>query len=810
MMAPDLPAQRGGLSLERKLPLWISLLLLAVVATLAWASYAEVRLAALTAAQERLKRVTAQLADLSAVNGDQRAAAMRVVAADRRLVALLGATGDQSIDSAVVQRLAGPVDSALVVELRDVSAQRRAGTAPPVPEDSARAAAVARAVLVTDSVRNGPLYERADSVFFWSGAPVQVGRRTAGVLLQRRQVMNSERAERQIRNLVGGRDVMVYIANTSNDLWVTLLGKRVPVPAGTTVDSAFEYVRDGRAILASGVPVRGGPWAIITEQPLATVMQRPHDFLRRMAAVLVLIVVAGAAAAWVLSRHVTRPLVDLRAAAESVAAGGEPPTLPVSSGDELGLLSASFNAMAERVRASRKELQQQVSEARTLAGELEQAQTETLRAARQMGRLQAITAALSSARTPEEVATVIVEQGISAVDAHAGSICVLSEDGTLLEILRAEGYAPAVVSDWMHFPITLDVPLARVIRTGEPEFIVSMADFAARYTTARSVRVDAKTRSWAALPLMVEGRTLGAMGLSFAREGPFSPDAQGFMRTLAQQCAQALDRSRLYQAERAARHEAEEARTRADEARRAAEAANQAKSDFLATMSHELRTPLNAIGGYTELIEMGLRGSVTEEQRQDLQRIRKSQTHLLNLINDVLHFAKLDAGRVEYDLQVVPLDEMIDELEPFVAPQIGAKGLRYEHRRCDEMLAARADREKVRQILLNLLSNAVKFTAPGGAIEVGCEARADAVLIAVRDTGVGVPPERIEAIFDPFFQVDRRLTRSHDGIGLGLAISRDLARGMGGELSVRSAPDQGSIFTLELPRAAVTEPSISA
>ncbi|MEJ7810612.1 MAG: ATP-binding protein [Gemmatimonadaceae bacterium] len=245
-------------------------------------------------------------------------------------------------------------------------------------------------------------------------------------------------------------------------------------------------------------------------------------------------------------------------------------------------------------------------------------------------------------------------------------------------------------------------------------------------------------------------------------------------------------------------------------ARAAAEAASRAKSDFLAVMSHELRTPLNAIGGYAELIEMGIRGPVTAQQREDLARIQKSQRHLLAMINEVLSYARLESGAVTYDLADVPVAEAVVAAEVLVAPQLRAKGLRYTGSECDAALAVRADRDKLQQILLNLLSNAVKFTNAReglpGRVEVVWEAdggdTADRVRIRVRDTGVGVPADKLEAVFEPFVQVDARLARAHGGTGLGLAISRDLARGMGGDLTVESTLGVGSTFTLTLPAAA--------
>ena len=245
-----------------------------------------------------------------------------------------------------------------------------------------------------------------------------------------------------------------------------------------------------------------------------------------------------------------------------------------------------------------------------------------------------------------------------------------------------------------------------------------------------------------------------------------------------------------------------EALDAAHAARADAETANAAKNTFLATMSHELRTPLNAIGGYAELIEMGIRGPVTAAQREDLARIRRSQQHLLGLINDVLNFAKLDAGVVRFDLAEVAIAEALAAAEPMVAPQMAAKGLRFALPACDDTAAVRADPEKLRQVLLNLLGNAIKFTDRGGEISIACDVGPTMVQLAVRDTGIGIPAERLQSIFEPFVQVDRRLSRPNEGVGLGLAISRELARGMGGELTATSTEGVGSTFVLTLPRAA--------
>jgi PAS domain S-box-containing protein len=254
-----------------------------------------------------------------------------------------------------------------------------------------------------------------------------------------------------------------------------------------------------------------------------------------------------------------------------------------------------------------------------------------------------------------------------------------------------------------------------------------------------------------------------------------------------------MDRERLLLRERTARAEA-------DAARVAAEHANDVKAQFLAAMSHELRTPLNAIGGYVDLLELGIRGPVTDAQREDLDRIRRNQRHLLGLINNVLNFAKIEAGRVEYHLTEARLHDILSGMFSLVAPQVRARGLAYEYRECPASVVVRADIEKVQQVLLNLLSNAIKFTEPGGHVRLECVCTDTTASVRVVDTGLGIPSTKLDAIFEPFVQVDQAFTREGQGTGLGLSISRDLARAMGGDITVESVLGEGAVFTLSLPR----------
>jgi signal transduction histidine kinase len=293
------------------------------------------------------------------------------------------------------------------------------------------------------------------------------------------------------------------------------------------------------------------------------------------------------------------------------------------------------------------------------------------------------------------------------------------------------------------------------------------------------------------MPLVVEASAIGGIALGFNHEHEFTPEDRDFAMALARLSAQALERARLHDTERALRDEAEDARKRAEDA-------NRAKSQFLATMSHELRTPLNAIAGYIQLLELGIHGQIPEKQMEILARVQRSQRTLLNLIDDILSFARLESGKVEYRYDQVPLIEVLRAAYDLIAPQLNQRGLSFERKCKDDALSVWTDREKFIQIVVNLFSNAVKFT-DSGSVTVECERTGTSVRISVSDTGRGIPSDKLEAIFEPFVQAESGLTRRTEGSGLGLAISRDLARAMRGDLTVKSVEGKGSTFTLWLP-----------
>jgi PAS domain S-box-containing protein len=234
-------------------------------------------------------------------------------------------------------------------------------------------------------------------------------------------------------------------------------------------------------------------------------------------------------------------------------------------------------------------------------------------------------------------------------------------------------------------------------------------------------------------------------------------------------------------------------------ARKEAEAANRIKSELFARLSHEFRTPLHAVSGYLEILQQNIHGGLNAEQRRDVGRIHQAQEHLLTLVNMILDFAKLEGGPIELSMAEIPIEETLRGAEALVAPQFAKKGVSYTHRSGDPSLSVFADREKVQQIIVNLLANAVKFTAAGGSVDLDWRVEDESLLVRVRDTGSGVPDDKLEQIFEPFVQLRASGSVPSGGTGLGLPISRDLARAMGGDVTASSTVGIGSVFTLTLP-----------
>jgi PAS domain S-box-containing protein len=342
-------------------------------------------------------------------------------------------------------------------------------------------------------------------------------------------------------------------------------------------------------------------------------------------------------------------------------------------------------------------------------------------------------------------------------------------------------------------PPRFDTPtgVPHVLRTGKTELYPEIDDklLEAAASTEEEKRVVRELGLYSAMivPMKARGRTIGAISfVSAESRRRYTAEDLWFAERLANRAAYAIDNARLFEAATAARAEAE--------------TANAAKGQFLASMSHELRTPLNAIAGYAELMELGVLGPVTEKQLDALGRLQRSRKHLNALVDQVLSFARIEAGRVELDIDEVAVIEALTPLAELIAPQAAAKELDYKLDPADPTITVRADRDRLDQIMLNLIGNAVKYTPKGGSIRVTVDAEPALVRIRVRDTGPGIPVDKRQVIFQPFVQLAPNLETTTSGVGLGLAISRDLARAMNGDVQVESEEGKGSTFTLTLPR----------
>jgi len=349
-------------------------------------------------------------------------------------------------------------------------------------------------------------------------------------------------------------------------------------------------------------------------------------------------------------------------------------------------------------------------------------------------------------------------------------------DGTRAEQMQRAKEFKADLSRWpLDNPIAAALREQRVVMSQQPS---DSGGHVALDEAHRALMQSLDAVSLIVVPLVARGRAIGVV--TFARcsvHPPFGNAEQEIAEELARRTATAIDNAQLY---------------------RAAVAANDAKSTFLASMSHELRTPLTAIIGYEELLADGITGPVTDPQRQQLGRIKASATHLLGLIDEILTYSRVEAGSERAQMEVVEVRMVLEDAAALVAPLVDDRGLVLAVELPDRPLSVCTDVQKLRQILVNLLSNATKFTEHGGITLSASRSRRQ-MLFHVRDTGIGIPQQHLQQIFEPFWQVDQRANRRVGGTGLGLTVSRRLAQLIGGDLSVESDVGGGSTFTLQIP-----------
>jgi PAS domain S-box-containing protein len=403
-------------------------------------------------------------------------------------------------------------------------------------------------------------------------------------------------------------------------------------------------------------------------------------------------------------------------------------------------------------------------------------------------RLQSISISLSQTLIPKEAATVVIEQGINSLGASAGVVVLVTERKDELEIAAALGYPAEIIEKWRHFDLNQNLPINNSIREKMPVFIESFEKYKELYPHLASSQSYTGNQALTSVPLIIEGKTLGALGFSFASSRNFSEDDRAFLYSLAQQCVQALERTRLYENEQNLRSEAE--------------TASRIKDEFLATVSHELRTPLNAIVGWSSMLAGNqLDPKAAVKAVETIERNAKSQSQI---IEDLLDVSRIITGKIHLENSVVDIASIVSAAIDSVRPAMQAKGISITTGIEPGDAHILGDTERLKQILWNLLSNAAKFTPKGGTVGVRLERIESSAQITVTDSGQGIEPEFLPFVFDRFRQADGTTTRKHSGLGLGLSIVRYLVEMHGGSVRAESeGAGKGAVFILRFPIASV-------
>jgi signal transduction histidine kinase len=429
-------------------------------------------------------------------------------------------------------------------------------------------------------------------------------------------------------------------------------------------------------------------------------------------------------------------------------------------------------------------------------------------ASQRLRALATLSGSLTDALSPEEAADLVERKALSALGATSAIVVTLGAFPIVgggpkpeppakptLHVVHAIGLPAEVSAALEELPLEAPVPFAEVARTGAPRFLASENELRS-YPDWGAAMIGAGASSAAIVPVWANGELRGVLGLSWADPRVFDEDERAFVLTLGVMCAQAIMRAHLRSAERVARQGAEEARD-------TAEKANHSKAEFVATISHELRTPMSAILGYADLLTNDMAGPITDQQRGHLERVRDSGNHLLGLIEDLLGYARIEAGHETVDAETVRVLSVVEGCLAIIDPLARAKGISMRVDAPDNDVQIHTDAGMLKRIVINLVANAVKFSDKG---EVLISVREDAgagaaeISVEVTDEGKGISETEQGHAFEPFWQADLTSRHTPGSTGLGLSVARQLARLLGGELALlRSAPAVGSTFVLTLP-----------
>ena len=552
----------------------------------------------------------------------------------------------------------------------------------------------------------------------------------------------------------------------------------------------------GGEVLAAHATIPSLGWLVFIERPAADALAPLREPVFRSALIIVLgLGLAVLASVW-LARRMVAPIRTLQEGAARIGAGELDHRIAIDTGDELEALGDEFNRSAARLKESYTGLERKVEERTAELADALSRQTalgEALtRSVEELTALAEVIQAVNSTLDLQTVLATIITHTVRLSKADAGTIYTL-DHATSTFVPRANfGLDDEIVEALNDARIgTRDTAVGRAIAA---KHAVHVADIesAPMSDNVRSLLRRAGFRALLAIPMVQAGRAVGALVVRRRAAGQFPAEVTRLLETFATQSAVAIENARLFR----------EIQDKSEQL----EVASRHKSQFLANMSHELRTPLNAIIGMSEMLLEDARDADDEDQIEPLERVVRAGKHLLALINDILDLSKIEAGRMELELNVFALEPLVRDVAKTIEGVAEKNGNRVIVDCAENLGAIHADQTRVRQVLLNLASNAAKFTRDG---VVTIRARraalhgADRVTVAIADTGIGMTPDQVGRLFQDFVQADASTTRKFGGTGLGLAISQRFCRMMGGDIMVESELGRGSTFTVELPAEAV-------
>ena len=415
--------------------------------------------------------------------------------------------------------------------------------------------------------------------------------------------------------------------------------------------------------------------------------------------------------------------------------------------------------------------------------------------------------ALSGAVTKSEVANFVVEQGMRQAAADIATLYVLADSGETLELLAHRGLAPEVLQRIALISKTQGNPrVLETLATGVSVWAETEREYTAIFPELASMPATGRrAKAFWSVPLVVQGRPVGLLAMGFYQEQQFSVADRRFVETFAKLCGQALLRAALAIENARAASELEAARAREQAMRERAEQASITKDHFLATVSHELRTPLNVILGWAVVLR---ERDLSPEVHRALTVIERNARAQARLIEDVLDLSRISSGKLSLMLSSVNVGEAVRAAALALRPAAEAKDITLSVEAVDEsaLLTISADSDRLQQILWNLLTNALKFTPKAGSVAIVATRLGSEVQIRVTDSGEGIGEDVLPHIFEPFRQADSSTTRRHGGLGLGLALVRQIASAHGGSVEATSAGiGRGATFLVRLPARAATE-----